>query len=276
LNGSSWAGTAVNTVERADFIARTMFDKGYNTNYVASWYLVRGGIKFEPDLTPITSVSKATSGGSSYKGIAMTTGALTRRVVESSRIVSSNIPLLGDAAPGDPTEAVLAFSITKDPALNTLGNADQETRTYLEAGVRLAESFNDGPAQYDSTAQKIALMPELTPVQYQMQCEASPQGCLPANSTNGTWLQDTRDWYAVHGSGNNLSCNILMSDGSVKQFTDINGDRYLNPGFPIPTGLSETVYAGIGYKDDTIELHPKDIFSGVFLTADVGKSADFE
>jgi prepilin-type N-terminal cleavage/methylation domain-containing protein len=138
LNGTSWGGTAVNTPERGDFIARTMFDKGYNTNYVASWYLVRSGLKFEPGSNPILSISQATSGGSSYKGIAMTTGGLTRRVVESSRIVSSNIPLLGDAAPGDPSEAVLAFSVAKDPALNTLANNDQDSRTYLEAGVRLA------------------------------------------------------------------------------------------------------------------------------------------
>jgi prepilin-type processing-associated H-X9-DG protein len=276
LGATDWGGTAVDTAARADFVARTMFDEGYNTNYVASWYLVRGGLKFEPELTPITSVSQTTSGGSSYKGIAMTTGPLTRRVVEASRIVSSNIPLLGDAAPGDPTEAVLALNIAKDPALNTLGNDDQESRTYLEAGVRLAESFNDGPAQYDSSAIRIALMPELTVVQPQMVCEASTEGCLPANDTNGTWLQDTRDWYAVHGSGNKLSCNVLMADGSVKEFSDTNGDKYLNPGFPIPSGLTDAQIAGIGYADSTVELHPKDIFSGIFLTADFGKTADFE
>ena len=204
LGGVSWGGTAINTPERADFIARTMFDNGYNTNYVASWYLVRGGLKFEPGSNPIQSISQATSGGSSYKGIAMATGPLNRRTVESSRIVSSNIPLLGDAAPGDPSEAVLAMSIAKDPALNTLGNDDQDARTYLEAGERLAESFNDGPAQYDTGSARIVLMPELTNVQAQMVGEASVAGCLPASDTNGTWLQDTRDWYAVHGSGNKL------------------------------------------------------------------------
>lgn len=275
LGGTSWGGTATDTPERADFIARTMFEKGYSTNYVASWYLVRSGLKFEPGSDPVVSISRAMSGGSSYKGVAMTTGPLTRRIVESSRIVSSNIPLLGDAAPGDPSEAVLAMSVAKDPLLNTLGNDDPESKTYLEAGVRLGESFNDGPAQWNET-DKIELMPELTAVQPQMQCESSTEGCLPANSSNGTWLQDTRDWYAVHGSGNKQGCNILMADGSVKEFNDTNGDKYLNPGFPIPTGLSDAVYAGIGYRDSTVELHPKDIFSGVFLTADSGKSRDFE
>jgi len=227
----------------------------------------------------MTSVSQATTGGSGYKGIAMTTGPLTRRVVESSRVVSANIPLLGDAAPGDPSEAILAFDIAKDPALAGAAswyNGATENRTYLTAGVRLAESFNDGPAMYDSGSTKLTLMPELTQVQGQLTCEASPKGCPPANDMNGTWLQDTRDWYATHGSGNQLSANILMADGSVKEFVDTNGDRYLNPGFPVPKGLTDAQYAGIGYKDDTVELHQKDIFSGVFLTGDVGKSTDFE
>jgi prepilin-type processing-associated H-X9-DG protein len=278
LNNLNWGGTAANTMQRADFIARTMFDKGYNTNYVASWYLVRGGIKFEPGVNPLVSMSVASAppGSSGYKGIGMTTGPLTRRVVESSRVVSSNVPLLGDAAPGDPSEAILSLSIVKDPALNTLGNADTEHRTYLEAGERLAESFNDGPARFDPSVPKLQLMPQLTPVQAQMILEASTQGPPPATVAGGGWLQDTRDWYAVHGSGNQLSCNILMADGSVKEFVDSNGDRYLNPGFPIPNDLSEVQYAGIGYKDSTIELHPKDIYSGIFLTGDVGKSTDFE
>ena len=67
-----------------------------------------------------------------------------------------------------------------------------------------------------------------------------------------------------------------MADGSVKEFVDLNGDRYLNPGFPVPTGLTEADYAGVGYRDGTVELHPKDIFSGVFITADNAKTGDFE
>jgi hypothetical protein len=56
-----------------------------------------------------------------------------------------------------------------------------------------------------------------------------------------------------------------MADGSVKEFTDTNGDKFLNPGFPVPTGLTNQQYSTIGYTDGTIELQPTDIFSGVFL-----------
>ena len=285
LDGTDFGGTAPNTAARGDFIARFFFDIGCNTNYVASWYLVRGGLKFEPGVMPMTSISKASAdptgvlNASGYKGIAMTTGPLTRRVVESSGVVSSNIPFLGDAAPGDPSEAVLTADVTKDPTVASASawyNGDAENRTYLTAGMRLAESFNDGPALYDSSNKKLALMPESTVVQGQLTCEASQKGCLPANDTNQTWLQDTRDWYALHGSGNKLSANILMADGSVKEFSDTNGDHYLNPGFPVPEGLTDAEYAGIGYRDSTVELHQREIFSGVFLTGDVGKSTDFE
>jgi prepilin-type processing-associated H-X9-DG protein len=221
-------------------------------------------------------VASAPAGSSSYKGIGMSTGPMTRTMVENSPVVSSNIPMLGCAAPGDPSEAILGMSIIKDATLNTLGNGDTQTVTYLEAGERLCESFNDGPAQFDPAANKLALMPGLTPVQAQMTAEQSAQGPPPADTANGGWLQDTRDWFCVHGSGTGRLCNILMADGSVKEFTDENGDGYLNPGFPVPSNLTEAEYAGIGYKDDSVELHPKDIFSAIFLTRDSGKAADFE
>ena len=278
---SDWGGTSVNTPERADYISRFIIEKGYSTNYASSWYLVRSTMKFEPGVTPLESMSETTAGAStSLKGIAQTMGGLSRRIVENSHIVSSNIPLLGDAAPGDPSEAVLSLSLTKNPAVATgatyFTGADNELATYQEAGSRLGESFNDGPAQYDPSVPKIVLMPDSTQVQPQLLCEASDKGCGVADTTGGAWLQDTRDWYAVHGSGENLSCNILMADGSVKEFIDVNGDSYLNPGFPVPKGLTDVEYGGIGYRDSTVELHPKDITSVIFLTADVGKSADFE
>ncbi len=285
LNGTSFGGVADDTPARADMVARLFLDKGYGTNYASSWYLVRSGLKFEPGTgtiaNPLTAITQATAaanapGTSSYKGVGGTLGPLTRRVVESSKIPSSNIPLLGDAAPGDPDEAIAAATIKKDPALADPGVfanlGDDEVKTYVEAGDRLAESFNDGPAQYNE-GDAIVLMPMGTPVSAQLDCESSPAGCAPANTTGGTWLQDTRDWFAMHGSGNKATCNILMADGSVKEFADLNGDRYLNPGFPVDPTVA---VAGTGYRDGTVELPPAEIFSGIFLGIDAGKTVKFE
>jgi hypothetical protein len=67
-----------------------------------------------------------------------------------------------------------------------------------------------------------------------------------------------------------------MADGSVKDFNDLNGDKFLNPGFPVPTGLTDTQYSKIGYRDSQVELPPMEIFSGIFLMGDVSKSGKFE
>ncbi len=277
-------GTLINTTNRADYVVRAFWEKGYNTNYAASWYLVRSGVKYTFDATT-TELLTLNVAGQGRKGLSTTDGPLTRRVVESSRIPSSNIPFLGDAAPGDPTEAILTLALTKDPTLKSpyfAGSGDNETRTYLEAGQRLTEAFNDGPSAFNTATNSIDFMGRNVALRAQMECEVKGN-CPPANVTGDdptqvatAWLQDTRDWWALHGSGNKLSCNILMADGSVKEFVDLNGDKYLNPGFPVPAGLTDAEYAAIGYRDSTVELHPAEIFSGVFLKGDVGKSVDFE
>ncbi len=273
--GGGFDGTMVDTAERADYVVRALWEKGYNTNYATSWYLARGGVKFEPGVKPLQT---SLVSGQGRKGLSTTTGPLTRRAVENSKIVSSNIPLLGDAAPGDPSEAVLSLDLSKSPSTISpafAGSGDQQTATYVVSGARLTEVMNDGPATFLTANNGIQLMGPGVPLQPQMDAEASMAGSLPPVDSTG-WLQDTRDWMAVHGSGNQLVCNILMADGSVKEFADLNGDRYLNPGFPVPTGLTEAEYAGVGYRDGTAELHPKDIFSGVFITADNTKTTDFE
>jgi prepilin-type N-terminal cleavage/methylation domain-containing protein/prepilin-type processing-associated H-X9-DG protein len=255
---------------RAAYVAAQFLDKGYNTNYATSWYLARSAVKVQPGANPIVAID---AGGMAVvqgrKGLSTTLGALTRRQVETSRIPSSNIPLLGDAGPGDIDEAALLWTI--------VGRNER-----FEQGTRLTEVMNDGPATFNSMTNSLNLMPDLTPLDAQAACEFAKisagfnnAGC-PAPVDNGAWLQDTRDWYAVHGSGNQLSVNILMADGSVKSFTDLNGDRYFNPGFPVPANLSEADYLGIGYRDSTVELPEADIFSGVFLTSDYLKASKFE
>ncbi len=283
--GDGFDLTAANTPERADYVVRAFWEKGYNTNYAASWYLARSGLKYTFDPTTKELYSLNVS-GQGRKGLSTTDGPLTRRVVENSRVPSSNIPLLGDAGPGDPTEAILAVTLAKSPTTRTPAfnaSGDQETATYLEAGQRLSEVMNDGPSAFNTSNNTIDFMGPGVRLSPQVNCENSLGGCPPAGGADpntagyaGSWLQDTRDWYAVHGSGKQLTCNILMADGSVKEFADLNGDRYLNPGFPVPAGLSDDQYARIGYRDATVELHPAEIFSGIFLKSDVTKVADFE
>ena len=54
-----------------------------------------------------------------------------------------------------------------------------------------------------------------------------------------------------------------MADGAVKLFYDETEDGYLNPGFPIPTGLTE--YTNVGYNSPTVELAPANMYNGIWI-----------
>lgn len=273
-NGSSgtFGNTDINTDERAALIARAFVEQGYNTNYAAGWHLVRSAPLFSFDDTQnpalILSVGDPTKQG--LKGLSTTRGPLTRRMLETGPVVTSNIALLGDAAPGDIDEAVLsrtiaygfylADGVTEDPF--SAGKTD--SMTFMQAGELLAEAFNDGPAYWDTGSNTINLIPQASPLNLQIDCELNGN-CQPPTDATGTYLQDTRDWYTVHGGGKKASCNILMADGSVKVFYDSNGDKFLNPGFPVPENLTESQRSVIGYTDGVVELPPTEIFNGIFL-----------
>jgi hypothetical protein len=66
-----------------------------------------------------------------------------------------------------------------------------------------------------------------------------------------------------------------MADGAVKQFNDLNDDRFLNPGFKVPSTLTPQDYSAIGYTDDTVEFEKSSMFSGVFLFR-MDKRSNFE
>src|SRR4030095_16315852 len=177
-----------------------------------------------------------------HKGLAGSLGPLTRRTAESGVIPTSNIPFIGDSAPGDVNEAGAGRTFRRSDqdwiGVTLAGATATGVKTFLPGGALLCEAFNDGPAQYApaATPKKIQLILNNALLVDQIANEA--KGHLPEAVVGGVpdcYLQDTRDFFALHG-GN--SCNILMCDGSVKSFTDLNADKFLNPGFPVPTGLT--------------------------------------
>jgi prepilin-type processing-associated H-X9-DG protein len=278
--GPGFGGTDEKTAERAALVSRAFLDKGYNSNYAAGWHLARSVPKlyYDKATSPvgIFAVGKLTgSTKTGLKGINTTQGPLTRRVLETSPVVSSNVALLGDAAPGDINEAILEFTLGHGPKLVNnssvddpwaLANNDTTSRTYIQQGSLLSEAFNDGPAYFNSSNNRVSLMHQAANLSKQVEYEL--RGSIPSPTGavgNNAYLQDTRDWYALHGGGKKSSCNILMADGSVKEFSDLNNDKFLNPGFAVPTGMSEDQYAVIGYRGPEVELPPGQIFNGVFL-----------
>lgn len=256
---------AVGTPQRAAYVGTAFIDRGYNTNYSAGYHLVRGmpktsssgvGVYIADSLNYSTGV--ATGNSNSFRELGGCSGPLQLNQVDAGRLAATTIGILGDAGPGDIDEAVLQQSI---PTL----------KAELPSGMLLTEAFNDGPMQYDGTGTRLRRLQQGASFAAQVDCErneatmvncANVAGAFTGTGVGGIFLQDTRDWFAVH----NGSANILMADGSVKSVTDKNGDGYLNPGFPVPATLTPADYLDLGYTDSTVELTPDQFFGGVFIS----------
>lgn len=274
--GSGFASTAPQTTERASLLARAMLDPGYTTNYASSWFLTRTGprVRFVPSDQTIRTNGQAAQQG--LKGLRGTLGPLTLGRLESCRVRTSHVPLLGDAAMGDIDEAIAPVAFQFSPA-DPFAQGDGNTRTFLEQGSLLAESINEGPAYYHPASQTIKLIGSFNSrLETQVRCEQDSSCQPPTGGTgNRMYLQSTVGWTALHGGRRSRTANLLFADGSVREFADENGDSFLNPGFPVPANLSEDQYARLGYRDSTVDLPPSRCFAGVFLAPDLIKG-DFE
>ena len=279
--GNDGVATTENTPERATAITQRLFEKGYNTNYSQSWFMARGTPRLAPKLSGTATIYGALASvngnlkpnmdgsfGSftkpGMKELFQSGGPMSRRLIESGPIGASRVALLGDASPGDPKDGV---------AKGDIG--------HVKTGELLTEAFNDGPAFYDVGGEKILLVRDQADLTLQMQVEAA--GRIPTGSSGSdtavpyaatTYLQDIRDFYAVHGGGESGSSNILMADGSIQEFSDLNKDKYLNPGFPI-TSTDQAKIEKMGYSDNILEVESARMFNGMFLYK-VGKTANFE
>ncbi len=255
---------------RAARLAKALEEDGFNSNYSASWFLVRGGVKIRNSAAGNNVEIDDTNG---LKDFLNTRGPLTLRQIEAGSVPSSNVPLLGDTTPGDVNEAVLSTTIGGE----------------LVAGHRLGEAFNDGPGFWKTSSSRIALMKNnYTPVNAVIPQSFPKIGDVmtaanlsiyastytdAAFTTPNLFLQDYRDWKATHGK----NCNLLMADGSVKAITDINGDKLFNPGFPVDTSVSAvTLQDEVGYTDGTVEINAFEVFTGVLLDYDAYNKGKFE
>lgn len=259
-------------------IVQEMVKAGYNTNYASSWFMARSApktISSGSSGTPANAaLADATTGydgntKTGLKELTNTMGPLTLRMLEGSSIPSSNVPLLGDGGRGDAKEAFLTA---------TLGGE-------LQVGTLLAEASNDGPSYYNGT--KIIPIDANHPIQSMIHKGYPVLGDNTAATTynfaqylntvsyastvTGMILQDTRDWYAHH----NGSVNILMADGSVKSVQDLNGDGYLNPGFPV-SGTADSLARTVGYTDGVVEMSSFEVFAGPILQSDASTKGGFE
>jgi prepilin-type N-terminal cleavage/methylation domain-containing protein len=295
-------GTQANGSPERVKVVQEAVSRGFNTNYTASWFLTRQVSRFTTGGTVVSGTTMSGTSGLIYTlGVQRNqTGAydgLPVRYAEKADIPTAAIPLLGDMGPGDIDESTLSDTISAE----------------LQAGDRLGEKTTDGPSyviqggsspvkmtvmhnrtNHDAsggTDLKSAIFDDVLPLPDEEDFGGVDFGD-PGDGTNerlddlttygGTdshlYLQDTRDWITLHGSGKNKSCNILFADSAVKTIYDVNGDGYLNPGFPIPTELDtdDGLQASVGYTNRRCEVGPATMFSGPYLSLAFIKKDKFE
>jgi prepilin-type N-terminal cleavage/methylation domain-containing protein len=279
--------------------------RGFNTNYAASWFLTRQThrfVKSGASEIKIRGDQRTLEGG--YEGLAV-------RFAEKSHVATSAIPLMGDVAPGDISISVLSDDVSDDlltgarlgetacdgPSAISIESTPQVREMHYAAAVASVSLVPVVPAIngastsiFPQSGVKAAALDDTLPLPDVedfggVDFSTPPDGSFEAlasglygGADTILWLQDTRDFITLHGSGKNKSCNVLFADSATKTIYDTNGDGYLNPGFPIDTAsyTDDQLASTIGYTNRRCEVGPATMYSGPWLDLTFIKKENFE
>ena len=204
-------GLAPDSAGRAEVVATKVLDEGYDTNYAATWFLVRSEFVLDEDGNLL-----ATKDGCSDmdpKGTNVTKGPLTLRLLDSARISISTVPLLCDAsAVGFLSSEVGDLKKGAAYATPIVGGAIGATETIDDdadpSTARVANAHHMKVPEFPSDTDRIG-----------------PTGWLKV------WSVDTRQDYRGMSAHHSGSVHCLMADGGVRAILDANGDQFINNGF---------------------------------------------
>lgn len=192
------AGWAPNDAARIDVVRRRILEKHFNTNYAASWFLVRSSVVLDNS----GNLRAAAPGCSTdVKSRNVTLGPLRLAELDAAKSPANTSPLLGDAA------------LSTDTLSADLGA--------FGIGSPMAKSMTGGPV-----------------LKTTLQTPGFSSGTPMSGTSGWyrVWLretlQDYRSFAPLHGG----VCNIVFADGSVRSVADVNGDGLLNNGFPAASG----------------------------------------
>lgn len=184
-------GLGAGTEPRRELVEKQVFEKHFNTNYTASWWLVRSGVLLDAN----GNLRSEKSGcAPSLLARHSTLGPLTRARADTAAVSASFIPLLGCGA----LSQMLTMSIGPN----------------LE-GTPTVQIMTGGPVTNPGMA---------TPSFSEGTPREGEDGSYAAWKAT---LQDYRNFGPVHRG----ACNLLFADGSVRTFKDADGDGMFNNGF---------------------------------------------
>lgn len=207
---------------RNAFVEKELLRKFHNTNYTASWLLVRGGLRLNAFGNP-REVIPGCGGGINHRN--STIGPLKRPLLDTSQIASSIVPLLGDGG------------LSSNSLTESVGD--------LDSGMPLVLAITRGPVLSISAAYGPLLDPPVF-----------PEPNAGKSVWWAIWTKRTLQDYRAFGTPHRQSCNVLFADGSVRAIADANNDGLLNNGFPAAGGFADnTVEAP---EDDLFSLYSLD------------------
>lgn len=189
------------TTARLTLIQDEILKKGFNTNYTASWFLVRTGLTLDTsgNLKPKAPCT------ASNKDRSCTIGPLQVARSDTGVKPSGLVPLMGC---GRAAES-LAMDVGE-----------------FRSGDGMVKSLTGGPV-LKTSAMAPPTFPAGTPYQ-------------GATGWWAKWSNETLQDYRAFGVPHRGACNLLFADGSVRTYVDKNEDGYLNNGFPADPGTGYT------------------------------------
>ncbi|MCA9136918.1 MAG: DUF1559 domain-containing protein, partial [Planctomycetales bacterium] len=224
---------APNSPERSAIVQRKMIDEGFNTNYAATWFLLRTEFELNDEGNPVSS--SGTCADTDPRGKNLTKGPLKLSYLDGARATTSSIPVLCDATPS----GYLSASIGEIPA-----NSLYTTPIVGGPVGNVLQMDLDG----DGT-------PE-TPNPNYLKTPSFPSG-TNVNGPDGwskQWRFYTRQDYRGIMPLHNGVANCLMADGSVQSLYDANGDQYINNDFDIPTGGGQVIWTSRKVEADKLTI----------------------
>lgn len=190
-------------------VEQQVYLKHYNTNYTASWFLVRGALRldYNGNLTPSNGLC-----GVGLWNPNSCSGPLRLTSVDTSGTPGNFIPIMGDGSPGTSTISQVVGDI--------------------QAASFVVQPYTAGPVLTANSPYGLAFNPPVFP-------NGTPKGG-PAGWW-AVWNRQTLQDYRNFGMNHRNSCNILFADGSVRGISDPNRDGQLNNGFAAGGGFDDNV-----------------------------------